>query len=446
MLRSSNNSHNNSTVKHRSASSRSIQPALPFLLFGATIFGASVWLFYVCPALNLHSTLIAFLYVPTVVTLLAFYRAAWGADPGTPSREWTSWTGSNNSRPQTPEYAIVSSKWKEAYYDAKRQQQEQTVKQVLETSQRRQEVKVVKYRAGMIQHGQQMSVQPGVTLVNSDYDPFHGKIEWKSIGHQQCPPDDVKVEMTPLNNNVAALETKTSPFMSITMSPESMQAFAGTIQWGNEVDEQSKQKFLQSMIQFNTQGTGVLNLTSNAESVRSGPVEDVEEDKPLLDEFEEDMSQLYCKKHSCDNFRPPRTHHCSKCQRCVERMDHHCIWLNRCVGYGNHKPFVLFLIYFLTLDALYLVMSVILMITRRQIMEMSLFGVMHLISFFAGAGAMYGLSILLKVQIENMLSNCTEVEKIFHQPEFLIKYAKHSKVENLKVVLGDSIMKWFLPW
>eukprot|EP01126_Amoeba_proteus_P037585 TRINITY_DN3885_c0_g1_i26.p1 TRINITY_DN3885_c0_g1~~TRINITY_DN3885_c0_g1_i26.p1 ORF type:complete len:101 (-),score=9.86 TRINITY_DN3885_c0_g1_i26:1629-1931(-) len=29
----------------------------------------------------------------------------------------------------------------------------------------------------------------------------------------------------------------------------------------------------------------------------------------------------YCKK--CENWKLPRTHHCSMCGRCVVRMDHH---------------------------------------------------------------------------------------------------------------------------
>ena len=44
----------------------------------------------------------------------------------------------------------------------------------------------------------------------------------------------------------------------------------------------------------------------------------------------------------CEMMRPPRTHHCSMCNRCVMRMDHHCPWVGNCVGLYNHKLFLNF--------------------------------------------------------------------------------------------------------
>jgi palmitoyltransferase ZDHHC3/7/25 len=47
----------------------------------------------------------------------------------------------------------------------------------------------------------------------------------------------------------------------------------------------------------------------------------------------------------CQTFKPPLSHHCRICNRCISRMDHHCPWMNNCIGSGNLKHFLLFLIY-----------------------------------------------------------------------------------------------------
>lgn len=49
--------------------------------------------------------------------------------------------------------------------------------------------------------------------------------------------------------------------------------------------------------------------------------------------FLDDLMNKKCKK--CNSIKPPASHHCSICGRCIARMDHHCPWVNNCVGYYN---------------------------------------------------------------------------------------------------------------
>lgn len=55
---------------------------------------------------------------------------------------------------------------------------------------------------------------------------------------------------------------------------------------------------------------------------------------------EDEKNLQWCK--ICEGFKPPRSHHCQTCGRCVSKMDHHCPWINSCVGNHNHFAFLCF--------------------------------------------------------------------------------------------------------
>lgn len=42
----------------------------------------------------------------------------------------------------------------------------------------------------------------------------------------------------------------------------------------------------------------------------------------------------------CGTVKGPRTHHCGRCNMCVEGFDHHCVFLNTCIGRANYAAFL----------------------------------------------------------------------------------------------------------
>jgi len=183
----------------------------------------------------------------------------------------------------------------------------------------------------------------------------------------------------------------------------------------------------------------------------------------------------YCTK--CQEFKPPRAHHCSECGVCILKMDHHCPWVGNCVGLGNHRTFILFLVYAIiamcyacvlfSLRLADIVQAITLLMkskneTTDPMQEMNMrwpmidmtLSVINLVIVIPVA---LSLMCLLGYQLGLLSENVTTIED--YEREVLKKRAKQqgkrdftwhydlgSCSENYRQVLGPEVKRWLLPW
>jgi len=146
----------------------------------------------------------------------------------------------------------------------------------------------------------------------------------------------------------------------------------------------------------------------------------------------------------CQNFKPPRSHHCRECGKCVLKMDHHCPWVLNCIGFYNYKLFFNMLIYG---DVS------ILMITcsfssflREKISDLetetpqlifiaSVFACMIMISCLLTIFLMFHTMLVLKGK--STIEQCDKKKKIPNYDRGIRK--------NFLTVFGKNPLLWFLP-
>jgi len=171
------------------------------------------------------------------------------------------------------------------------------------------------------------------------------------------------------------------------------------------------------------------------------------------------QSRRYCRY--CRAVKPPRTHHCSTCNRCVLKMDHHCPWINNCVGFRNHGYYMRFLFYAVAAMLLGLSVLVARLISLRGRWSYPIGGplgleVIELLSLITTVVAFSVLVLmmggLLVVQVYQALHGYTTIESL--EIQRTLRHMDTDKFpfpfdlgprKNLQLVLGRCIWLWWLP-
>ncbi|KAH9322011.1 hypothetical protein KI387_016650 [Taxus chinensis] len=168
--------------------------------------------------------------------------------------------------------------------------------------------------------------------------------------------------------------------------------------------------------------------------------------QPLVSTMSHVPGLRYCNK--CENYKPPRCHHCRVCQRCILKMDHHCVWVVNCVGARNYKFFLLFLIYtFLetTLDTLVLLPH---FINFFKDVEHHASSSSNLATTFLAfiLNVAFALSLLgfLILHTSLVLANTTTIE-VYEKKKMSRWRYDMGRRKNFEQVFGTRKLYWLIP-
>ncbi|KAL2324828.1 hypothetical protein Fmac_023886 [Flemingia macrophylla] len=175
---------------------------------------------------------------------------------------------------------------------------------------------------------------------------------------------------------------------------------------------------------------------------------------PDVEFAKDNVEQKKCNK--CHAYKPPRTHHCRVCRRCILKMDHHCLWINNCVGYWNYKAFFVFVLY-ATIASIYS-MVIFICSVHHQDWD-SIKGSSPLWIFYVTYGLLlFILTITLLTlvgwHVYLILHNMTTIE--YHEgnrAKWLAMKSGQSyrhpynmgAYKNITLILGPNMLKWFCP-
>lgn len=183
---------------------------------------------------------------------------------------------------------------------------------------------------------------------------------------------------------------------------------------------------------------------------------DIEDSSSSVHEVKRKGGDLrYCQK--CSQYKPPRTHHCRICRRCVLKMDHHCTWINNCVGLANYKIFFVFVTYAVIacIYSLLLLLGSLTIVPHRNEQKIEgLLQAIYVICFLLLVAITVALSYLWSWHLQLILRNQTTIEQLEgvralwladKGGDVYIHPYNIGSYENLISVLGPNVMCWLCP-
>jgi len=149
----------------------------------------------------------------------------------------------------------------------------------------------------------------------------------------------------------------------------------------------------------------------------------------------------------CQTYKPPNSHHCRICNRCVSRMDHHCPWMNNCIGAGNLKHFILFLCY--TWTAIFMALFTFAWDYFFCVSESCVFTpmIMHLVRTMTliGVCALFFVSSMLINVLYGIMTGIGTIDRLQKRADGKLDTSDEEPIELIDIFGIGGYWTWLFP-